>query len=69
MSTFTTSRGTRGQHVRPKWSSRPYQQHPSRREHIYGKVKPMNETKYDIHAIIGGALLALLVVIFFAVRH
>jgi hypothetical protein len=25
----------------PRWSSAPYRQHPSRREHIHGRIQPM----------------------------
>jgi hypothetical protein len=42
MSTFVTSKGTRGQHVSPKWQSRPYRPSPARREHIGGKLLGMN---------------------------
>jgi hypothetical protein len=42
MSTFTTSRGTRGQHVEPRFQSAPYRQHPGRRESVYGAIQPMD---------------------------
>jgi hypothetical protein len=45
MSTFVTSKGTRGQHVSPKWQSRPYQPTPGRREFIYGRIQPLDQPR------------------------
>jgi hypothetical protein len=41
VTTFVTSKGTRAQHVSPKYQSRPYRQHPGRREFIHGRIRPM----------------------------
>lgn len=61
MSTFTTGRGTRAQHVAPRHQSAPYRMHPSRREHIYGRVQPMGGRP----EVSPGALVLLLVVAVF----
>jgi hypothetical protein len=69
MSTFTTSKGTRGQHVFPKYQSRPYVLHPARREHIYGRIKPMTpNARADLRLLIGGVVFALLFIIMFCVH-
>jgi hypothetical protein len=46
MSTFTTSRGTRGQHVQPKVTVRSSHLTPAHREYVYGKVQPMDDSPY-----------------------
>jgi len=60
MSTFVTSKGTRIQHVSPKYQSQPYRQHPGRREHIYGKIQPANDNGGRVTAwlIIGALIIA-----------
>lgn len=69
MSTFTTSHGTRAQHVAPRYASRPYRLHPARREHIYGRIQGMNdETRRDMRLLIGGAVFALVFILLFCVH-
>jgi hypothetical protein len=60
MSTFVTSKGTRVQHVFPKYQSRPYRPAPGRREHIYGKIRPANDNRGRATAwlIIGALIIA-----------
>lgn len=60
MSTFTTSRGTRGQHVAPMYQSAPYRQHPSTRQHIYGRIQPMDSPSRDWRWLVYGSIAALL---------
>lgn len=69
MSTFHTSRGTRGQHVQPKFQTAPYKLHPARREHIYGKVQPMESSdNIDFKLLVGGAVFGLLLAIIILVQ-
>jgi hypothetical protein len=69
MSTFTTSHGTRAQHAMPRYQSRPYVLHPARREHIYGRIKPMTpNARADLRLLIGGVAFALLFIIMFCVH-
>lgn len=45
MSTFTTSKGTRCQHVAPRTEiAAPRRLHPNTRMHIHGKIQPMNRS-------------------------
>lgn len=39
------SRFTLSHPQRPMFESRPYRQSPARREHIYGKVRPMEQPR------------------------
>lgn len=68
MNIFTTSRGTRAQHVAPRYQSAPYRQTHGRRDYIHGRIQPMDNPYtspawYEIVALVlvaafMGALLA-----------
>lgn len=60
MSTFTTSRNTRGQHVSPKYQSAPYRPSPGRREFIHGRIQPLEDPAYG--GKIGIAIMFLVAV-------
>lgn len=47
MSTFKHS-----QPMRPRYESAPYRQSPSRREHIYGRIQPMDDDRSVIDRLL-----------------
>lgn len=66
MSTFVTSRRTRGQHVSPKFQSAPYRQSPARRQHIFGKVQGIPDRRDPTARLF--IALALVVALIFAAQ-
>jgi hypothetical protein len=53
--------------MRPYYESAPYRQHPTRRQHIHGPLRPMNEPrKAESIFYLYGAIFALIALYLFA---